>query len=650
MLLRSAVAPPFCHPLLSTSLFYGPSRTLTLTRTTPRRFPSLLSSSIAPSQPSPLLAVAASRESHPRIITLPFPFSSPLFQIAPFLRVEWEAVLKGWLCSIVAVSCLCRAVPKLGYLPSLLADIRSPLVLREVAVLVALACARSAAAYLQQAYLLEASTRSVWRLRVHVFDRVLQRDMAFFEGKDAILAGDVAYRMTAEAADVSDALHALLNTTVPNALQLVAMATQMVAVSPMLSLLTALAIPCVLLAIAYLGEILRKISKKTNLSSARLSAYLNEVLPSMLVVKANVGEPKESLRFQRLAYDNLVYQLKKKKMKALIPQLVQALYVGGLLVLCAGSVVVSRNSCDCSSFLSFVTALTLLIEPIKGVGKAYNELKQGEPAIERLLDLTRFKPKVTEKSDAIDLGYVDGDIKFCGVSFRYGDDMPYILDGLNLHIRPGERVALVGPSGGGKTTLSKLLLRLYDPQCGSILVDNHNIQDIKLRSLRKHIAIVSQESMLFSGTVAENIGYRDLTGQINQENVENAARIANADEFIATLAKGYATNIGQGGSRLSGGQKQRIAIARALYQEASILILDEATSALDSRSELLVRQALEHLMANHTVLIIAHRLETVQMADRVLVLDRGKLTEVSKSSFLGRGSHCDSHALNELII
>ncbi|RRT50610.1 hypothetical protein B296_00026945 [Ensete ventricosum] len=410
MLLRSAVAPPSRHPPLSTSLFHGSSRTLTLTRTPPRRFPSVLSSPVAPSKPSPLLAVAASCESHPRIITLPFPFSSPLAQIAPFLRIEWEAVLKGWLCSIVAVSCLCRAVPKLGHLPSLLADIRSPLVLREGGVLVALACARSAAAYLQQAYLLEAATRSVWRLRVHVFDRVLQRDMAFFEGKDAILAGDVAYRMTAEAADVSDALHAILN-----------------------------------------------------------------VLPSMLVVKANVGESKESLRFQRLAYDNLVFQLKKKKMKALIPQLVQALYVGGLLVLCAGSVVVSRNSCDCSSYLSFVTALTLLIEPIKGVGKAYNELKQGEPAIERLLDLTRFKPKV------------------------------FIIIGCHLY---------------------------------------------KLEDKPKL-------SMLFSGTVAENIGYRDLTGQINQENVENAARIANADEFIATLAKGYATNIGQAGSLLSGGQKQR---------------------------------------------------------------------------------------------
>ncbi|WOL12754.1 ABC transporter B family member 29, chloroplastic [Canna indica] len=641
MLLSTAVAPRSS----SRFPFLRPSKALTLTP----RIHHLSLSNPCPSS-SPLLSVAAARGSPPQITSFPSLLSSPLAQIAPFLRVEWEPVLKGWLCSVVAVCCLYHAVPRLGRLPAILADIRSPWVLQEGATLVALGFARSAATYLQQAFLWEAATRSVYRLRVHVFDRVLERDLGFFEGKDSLLAGDVAYRMTAEAADVSDALYALLNMAVPDTVQLVVMATQMVAVNPMLSLLAALAVPCILFSIAYLGEILRKISRRASLCSARLSAYLNEVLPMMLAVKANMGETKESLRFQRLAHDNLLQQHKKRKMKALIPQLVQALYIGGLLALCACSIVLSKNSCDSSNFFSFASALALLIEPIKGMGKAYNELKQGEPAIERLFDLTRFNPKVIEKPGAINLDYVSGDIKLCGVTFGYGDDMPNVLEGVNLHVRPGEMVALVGPSGGGKTTLSKLILRLYDPQHGSILVDNHDIRNIKLRCLRKHIVMVSQESMLFSGTVAENIGYRDLTGEINMENVEKAARIANAHEFIAKLAKGYHTNIGQRGSLLSGGQKQRLAIARALYQEASILILDEATSALDSRSELLVRQALERLLANHTVLVIAHRLETVQMADRVIVLDKGKITEISKSSFLRRGGHCDLRLLDKVIV
>lgn len=282
------------------------------------------------------------------------------------------------------------------------------------------------------------------------------------------------------------------------------------------------------------------------------------------------------------------------------------------------------------------------------MGKAYNEWKQGEPAIERLFDLTRFNSKVIEKPDVIDLDNITGEVKFCDISFRYGDNMPFVLNGLNLHIKAGETIALVGPSGGGKTTLVKLLLRLYDSLSGSILIDNHNIQDIRLDNLRRHISLVSQDITLFSGSVAENIGYRDLMSKIDMERVEHAAQTANADEFIRELPEGYKTNIGPRGSILSGGQKQRLALARALYQNSSILILDEATSALDSRSELLVRKAVERMMENHTVLVIAHRLETVLMAKRVFLLRDGKLEELTRSALLG--GHHDFAASTGLVI
>lgn len=286
---------------------------------------------------------------------------------------------------------------------------------------------------------------------------------------------------------------------------------------------------------------------------------------------------------------------------------------------------------------------------MQGVGKAYNELKQGQPAIERLFELMRFKSKVIEKSDAIDLCNIIGEVKFCDISFRYGDNMPFVLNGLNLHVQAGETIALVGPSGGGKTTLVKLLLRLYDPLSGCILIDNHNIQDIRLDSLRRHVSLVPQDITLFSGTVAENIGYKDLLSKIDMDSVEHAAQTANADEFIRKLPEGYKTNIGPRGSILSGGQKQRLALARALYQNSSILILDEATSALDSRSELLVRQAMERIMENHTVLVIAHRMETVLMAKRVFLLDDGKLEELNRSTLLG-GSHHDKVLSTGLVI
>ncbi|KAJ0027283.1 hypothetical protein Pint_36035 [Pistacia integerrima] len=582
----------------------------------------------------------------------PKPLNSPklssLSSIKPYIEAQYKPILAGWLCSLVSVYSLSKSIPKIGTFSSSISKLSVTQLRNEGLVLGVFVLARLVATYWQQAFLWEAALSGVHDLRVNVFEEVLQGDLAFFEGGSGVLAGDIACRITSEANDVADAIYALLNTIVPSALQLSAMAMQMLVISPVLSMISAMAIPCMALVITYLGERLRKISKKSNLTMATLSSYLNEVLPAILFVKANNAELCESARFQRFAHSDLSERLKKKKMKALIPQIVQIIYFGALFILCAGSLLVSSGSFDACTMVSFITSLAFFIEPIQSyywdvvytvllcygitqdIGKAYNELKQGEPAIERLFDLTKFKSKVIEKPDAVDLDYINGDVKFCDISFRYGDNMPLVLNKMNLHIRAGETVALVGPSGGGKTTLVKLLLRLYDPLSGHILIDNHNIQNIRLDNLRRHVGLVSQDITLFSGTVAENIGYRDLMRKIDMEKVELAARTANADEFIGKLPQGYETNIGPRGSRLSGGQRQRLAIARALYQDFSILILDEATSALDSRSELLVRQAVERLMENHTVFVIAHRLETVMMAKRVFLLNEGKLEELNR--------------------
>ncbi|OVA10000.1 ABC transporter [Macleaya cordata] len=600
---------------------------------------------------SPVISSNSINSDKKKSLIDPFPLSLPsLAPIKPFVQSEWRSIVKGWICSIIYVYCLSKVVPKVGKFSEILSKIDASKLTDEGLFLGVLVLVRVVANYWQQAFLWEAALNSSYKIRVYVFQRVLQRDLGFFEGGRGVLAGDLAYRITSEASDVADTVYALLNTIVPSTLQLIAMATQMMAVSPILSLISALVIPCISLVIAYLGQRLSKISKKAHVSVAKLSTYLNEVLPSMLFVKASNAELCEGERFQRLANADLSEQLKKKRMKALVPQIVQVIYVGMLLILFVGSLVVSRGSFDGSSMVSFITSLFLLIEPIQGVGKAYNELKQGEPAIERLFDITKFSPQVIEKPDAFDLDYVTGDVKFCDVSFKYRENMPFVLNALNLHIKPGETIALVGPSGGGKTTFMKLLLRLYDPLCGCILIDDHNIQNIRLESLRRHVGLVSQDITLFSGTVAENIGYRDLMSKIDMERVEHAARTANADEFIKKLSAGYETNIGQRGSILSGGQKQRLAIARAIYQNSSILLLDEATSALDSKSEFLVRQAVERLMENHTVLVIAHRLETILMADRILLLENGKLEEVTRTSLLTKGSNYDSLMSSGIVI
>ncbi|XP_015951445.1 ABC transporter B family member 29, chloroplastic [Arachis duranensis] len=567
--------------------------------------------------------------------------------LQPFLISNRKPIILGWLCSAISVFSLSQLVSRLGKFSN--AAIDGPQLRSQGLILLCLVAARLVSGYGQHALLWDAALKTVYEVRVHVFDRVLERELGYFEGREGgASAGDIAYRITAEASDVADTVYSVLNTIVPSTLQLSAMMAQMIVISPVLSLISFTVIPCMSLFVAYLGQELRKISREAHLSIAALSAYLNEMLPAVFFVKANNAELCESARFKRLAQIDYHAKLNKRRMKAAIPQVIQAIYYGTLSILCAGSLLISRGSFDGHSFISFVTSLLFSIEPIQDVGKAYNEWRQGEPAVERLHDMTKFKDKVVEKPDAVELGHIMGELKFRDVSFKYNDDMPHVLNGLNLNIRAGEIVALVGPSGGGKTTLVKLLLRLYNPVSGSILIDNHNIENIRLRSLRKHVGLVSQDITLFSGTIAENIGYRDLTTKIDMERVKHVAQTAHADEFIRKLPEGYETNIGPRGSTLSGGQRQRLAIARALYQDPSILILDEATSALDSKSELLVRKAVEHLMENRTVLVIAHRLETVMMAKRVFLMDNGKLQEVPRSTMFN--GHKDSLLSSGLVI
>ncbi|KAF5954041.1 hypothetical protein HYC85_006897 [Camellia sinensis] len=419
---------------------------------------------------------------------------SSLGSIAPYVQSQWKPILAGWLCSAVSVYSLSLMVPKIGKFSAVMSAVDAVRLREEALLLGAMAMVRLVANYWQQAFLWDAALKAVFEIRVFVFERVLKRDLGFFEGGGGVSGGDIAYRITAEASDVADTIYALLDTIVPSILQLSAMATQMLVISPVLSLISALVIPLMAFVTAYLGDKLRKISKKANLSIAALSAYLNEVLPSILFVKANNAERSEGARFRWLADANLSEHLKKRKMKALIPQIVQIIYFGALLIFCVGSLMVFGGSFDCCGMVSFITSLVFLIEPIQGVGKAYNELKQGEPAIERLFDLTRFQSKVIEKLDAVNLDWVTGEVIFRDISFKYGEDMPLVLNGLDLHIKAGETVAFVGPSGGGKTTLMKLLLRLYDPLCGCILIDNHKIQNIRLESLRSHVGLVSQDT------------------------------------------------------------------------------------------------------------------------------------------------------------
>lgn len=571
---------------------------------------------------------ASSSSSQLKKYNLNLPLSQTLPLIMPFLAAEWPLICKAWTCTLISVLALFFFIPLTGQISSILGKGDLQCLGRKCMLATFLLALRSGTKFLQQCLLWEVALKVTYNIRCYVFERVAQNDAAYFEGRGAAASGDIAYRITAEAQDTGDSVYCLLETLIPSALQLVAMSTRMVLLSPLLSVVTVLVIPCMSIVVAVLGEKLRAISKEGQNSIAGLSSYLNEIFPSMSIVKAYAAEEFEQWRFQRLALTDTEARIKKKKMKAFIPEVITAVYAStAILLFAVATCAVSRGSFDAANMISFTTSLLLLVDPIQAVGKSYNELKQGEPAIERLFEITSSTKKVVEQKDALVLSEVKGDVRFKEVTFRYNDKLPNVLANLSLHVQAGETVALVGPSGGGKSTVAKLLLRLYDPTEGSILIDGHDIRNLSIKSLRKHLTIVPQEIGLFSGTVAENIAYGEVFGVDDMERIQEAATSANAHSFISKLANGYSTKLSDRASCLSGGQRQRLAIARALYRQPSILILDEATSALDNISEKLVRDALDRCMVGRTVIVIAHRLETVQKANRIYFLDEGRVLE-----------------------
>lgn len=392
-----------------------------------------------------------------------------------------------------------------------------------------------------------------------------------------------------------------------------------------LALMSMIFLPMAAAPIVIFGKKFRRVSTRYQKSVGDATNILHETIGGARIVKAFCMEKEEEKRFAGQIQHLFNTLMTETKYRCLSHPMIELLGgVGISLIIWFGGMQVLKGTSSMGAFMSFLTALIMLYEPVKGVSKINSTIQSGMAAATRIFNLLDIRPEIVEKQNAVTLPPFHDCIEFDNVSFSYEPGEP-VLKEINLKVQRGEILAVVGPSGGGKTTLANLLPRFHDVNSGALLIDGHDVRDVTLHSLRSQMALVTQQTILFNDTVRNNIRYgsRDCS----EEDIYRAADAAFACEFIEELPDGFDTVIGESGARLSGGQRQRISIARAILKDAPVLVLDEATSALDTESERKVQKALENLMKNRTTIVIAHRLSTIKNADRIIVMLDGRLVE-----------------------
>ncbi|MEA5510668.1 ABC transporter ATP-binding protein [Crocosphaera sp. UHCC 0190] len=544
------------------------------------------------------------------------------WQLLPYLWREWPSLIKGFLC-ILGFVAVTLSLPFLAGRVSLyigqgnLQEVAYWLGFGTLAFLV-----RGIFQYGQNIFMIDASLEMVLNVRQGVYAHLHRLGLDYFE---TAKTGDLTYRLTEDIDKIGEIVDKLSHQFVSNVLQLIVIPAYMFYLNWQLTIASLILAPLMATLVGQFGEKLLILSRRSQNQISNLSSLLTEVFSGIRVVQGFAAQDYEVKRFSQEAKQNRHARYKAEKLKATQYPVVGFLEAVSILSLFfIGGWQISQGNLRSEEFVSYLAAVAILLHPIDLMTSNYNEFKQAEASVDRIFELMAETPTVVEKENALILPQVIGKVEYSAVSFAYNLDKP-VLRNLSLLAQPGQIIALVGSSGAGKTTLVNLLPRFYDPQDGQILIDGIDIKDVTLTSLRRQIGIVPQETTLFSGTIAQNIAYGQE--EFDYEAIENAAKIANAHSFIVQLSQGYHTWVGERGVNLSGGQRQRIAIARAVLLNPRIMILDEATSALDSESEALVQEALERVMENRTVFVIAHRLSTVRRADCILVLEKGQVVE-----------------------
>ena len=582
----------------------------------------------------------------------------------PLLKPHRPRLLAGGACMLVFVACWPLLASLAGRLIPAIGAGDFPAVLRSIGLALAVFLVQKAAQFGQDTLLAGPALAVSQDLRRQLFARLQRLE---FGALEKLSAGDLTYRLTEDADRVGEVIYKTLQDTTPSALQLVAVLGYMLWLDWPLALATLLLAPVVAVLVSLFGARVMGAAERSQKQVSELAALLGEAIGGLPLVRAFAAEPWLQQRFDDEVDLHRRARYRTLRLLALQHPVVGFIEAAGILaVLLIGAARIQAGGLSGAGFSSYVAALLMLIDPIAHLTTNYNEFQQGQASLRRLRAIEAEPVEPPDRPGARPLGRVRGELVLENVSFAYTNGRSSsqgmeaapqngagrstgqpVLHDLNLRIEPGRMVALVGPSGAGKSTLFSLLLRFNTAQSGRVLLDGQDLADLQARQLRRAVALVPQQSRVFSGTIAEAIafGREAAEGQIRE-----AARLANADGFIEAMPGGYQARLEEGGSNLSGGQLQRLAIARAVLGNPAVLLLDEATSALDAEAEEAVQRGLEQAMAGRTVLVIAHRLATVQEADRILVLERGRIVEQgSHDELMARGGRYRDLCQRQLI-
>jgi len=483
-------------------------------------------------------------------------------------------------------------------------------------------------------YMAGIRTSTVRDLRNHLYKKLLILPLSYYSQNRK---GDIIARLTTDVQEVEVSILNYLDTLVRDPLTVIAYFIFLLSMSPDLTLFVVVLLPLAGIIIGWVGKTLKRESKKGQNSLAELITTIDESISGLRIIKAfnAIGYSDEKFRNQNRKYSKIMAHVYRKRdlsspmsefLSAVV--VIMVLWFGGRLILGGGSGI------QAADFVTYIIVFSQIISPVKNFSQGYYHVQKGVAGADRLFSILDAAEVIEEAPDALPVSTFDNTIEYRDVNFAYGNTE--VLNGINLTIRKGQLIAIVGESGGGKSTLADLLPRFYDVNGGGIFIDGTDIRKLRISDLRGLMGIVTQESILFNDSIFNNIAFG--LDNVSRDDVIKAAKVANAHDFIMQTENGYDTLIGDQGMNLSGGQRQRLSIARAVLRNPQILILDEATSSLDTESEQLVQNALNNLMSNRTSIVIAHRLSTISHADEIIVISKGHIAE--------RGTHSELIATN----